>query len=158
MKHLSRTAVQFICAMLLTTLSVAAIADIYVSRDASGKLIYSDREPSGPHERVRVDARPGSPAPAASTPADERAKWLQADKGREERTQQAEKQRIAAAEERVKRCADARRENAIYGVDGRKCNYDAAGNRSCLSTAEIDAKRAEAKRLMAANCTAPAGL
>lgn len=154
MKYLSRTTIQFICAMLLTTLSVAAIADIYVSRDASGTLIYSDREPSGPHERVRVEARPVSPVAAASTAStDERAKWLQPDEDREERAQQAEKQRTAAAEERVKRCAEARRQNAVYGVDGRKCNYDAAGSRSCLSTAEIDAKRAEATRLMAANCS-----
>lgn len=157
MKLPSRTTIQSILAVLLTTLSVAAIADIYVSRDANGKLIYSDREPNGPHERVRVEARPVSPPPAAETPPDERAKWLQADADREQRAQQEEKRRTTAAEERTKRCADARRQNAIYGVDGRKCNYDAAGNRSCLSTAEIDAKRAEAKRLMAANCAAPAG-
>ena len=157
MNHLSRAASQFIFAMLLVTLSVAVVADVYVSRDANGKLVYSDREPSGPHERVRVEERPVSAKPAASTPSDERAKWLLADQEREERARRAEQERSTAAEERARRCKEARRQSATYGVDGRKCNYDGEGNRSCLSSEEIVAKRAEAKQLMAANCTGPAG-
>ena len=137
-------------------LSAAALADVYVSRDANGKLVYSDREPAGPHERVRVEQRPVSPKPAASTPSDERAKWLQADQDRQEQARRAEQEQIAAADERKRRCVEARRQSATYGFDGRKCNYDGEGNLSCLSAAEIDAKRAELKQLMAANCTTPA--
>lgn len=157
MSHLSRTVSQFILTTLLVTLSVAAVGDVFVSRDANGKLVYSDREPAGPHERVRVEERPVSPKPAVSTPSDERAKWLQADQDREERARRAEQERTTAAEERARRCKEARRQSATYGVDGRKCNYDAEGNRSCLSAAEIDAKRAEAQQLMATNCAGPAG-
>ena len=156
MNHLSGTVSQFISTILLVTVSVAAVADVYVSRDANGKLVYSDREPAGPHERVRVEERPVSPKPA-STPSDERTKWLQADQEREERARRAEQERTAAAEERARRCTEARRQSATYGLDGRKCSYDAEGVRNCLSDAEIDAKREEAKRLMAENCAAPAG-
>lgn len=154
MNHLSCTANRLIVALILATLSAGAVADIFVSRDANGRPVYSDREPAGPHQRIRVEERPVSPKAEASTPIDQQAAWQKAAEDREERARKAEQERIAAAEEKARRCAEARRQNATYSVDGRKCSYDADGNRSCLSSAEIDAKRAEARQLMAANCTA----
>lgn len=153
MIHLPRKASKLILVLFLATSSVAANADIFVSRDANGKLVYSDREPAGPHERVRIEERPVSPNPPNSTPSDQRATSQQAAQDREERTRKAEQERTAAAEEKARRCTQARRQNATYGVDGRKCDYDADGNRKCLSSVEIDAKRVEAKKLMAENCT-----
>lgn len=152
MNHLSRKIAQLFMVLLLATASTAG-ADIFVSRDANGKLVYSDREPAGPHKRVRTDERPASSSPAGSVLSDQRSTSTQAAQDREERARKAEQERKASAAEKADRCTHARRQNAIYGVDGRKCDYDADGNRKCLSSAEIDAKRAEAKKLMAENCT-----
>lgn len=137
--------------LLIATMSAPAVADIYVSRDANGKLVYSDREPAGPHKHVHVDERPVPSKSASGVPTDQAALWERAAKDREERARKAELERKASEEERARRCTQARRENAIYGVDGRKCDYDADGSRRCLSAAEIDSKRAEAKRLMCPN-------
>ena len=142
----------YIIALFVATMSARAAADIYVSRDANGKLVYSDREPAGPHKHIRVDDRPVPYKAASSVPTDQAALWDQAAKDREERARKAELEQKASEEERARRCMQARRENAVYGVDGRKCEYDADGNRRCLSSAEIDSKRAEAKKLMADNC------
>jgi hypothetical protein len=144
-----------IVALFVATMSARAVADIYVSRDANGKLVYSDREPAGPHKHIRVDERTVPSRSASSVSTDQAALWEQAAKDREERARNAELERKAAEEERARRCSQARRENAIYGVDGRKCDYDSDGNRRCLSSVEIDSKRAEAKRLMADNCNRP---
>lgn len=152
MNNQSCTAKVSIIVLFVATMSAWAVADIYVSRDANGKLVYSDREPVGPHKHVRVDERPVPSKGASGVPTDQKALWEQAAKDRDERARKAELERKASEEERARRCTQARRENAIYGVDGRKCDYDADGNRNCLSSAEINSKRAEAKKLMADNC------
>ena len=138
----------------LVTFSVEAFADVYVSRDANGHLVYSDRKPAGPAQQIRIEVRPVTPKPEPFSDANERAAWQQAEDARAERARLAEQERLAATEERAKRCAAARRQNAVYAYDGRKCSYDANGGRACLSSAEIDAKRAEAKQQMAEFCDA----
>lgn len=142
------------CAMgiAFATPSTAVFADVYVSRDANGHLVYSDRKPAGPAQQVRTEVRPMTAKPAASNNATERATWEQADQARSERARLAEQERLAANQERANRCVAARRQSAVYSYDGRKCSYDANGGRTCLSSAEIDAKRAESKQQMAASC------
>ena len=152
MKHLFRASGALVVVLSLTSASAPATDDIYVSRDANGRPVYSDREPRGPHVRVHIESRPAPAKSVVSSSADQRETWQQAAQDRENRARRAEAERLAAAEEAAKRCAQARRQQAIYGVDGRKCDYDENGNRKCLSSAEIDAKRAEAKQLMAENC------
>lgn len=152
MKHFSRAGGALAVVLSLTCAGTLAADDIYVSRDANGRPVYSDREPRGPHVRVHVESRPVPANSVVSSSADQRESWQQAAQDRENRARRAEAARLAAAEEAAKRCAQARRQQAIYGVDGRKCDYDENGNRKCLSSAEIDAKRAEAKQLMATNC------
>lgn len=134
------------------TFSFAAPADVYVSRDANGRLVYSDRKPAGPAQQIHIEVRPVTAKPAPSSNATERAAWEQADNARAERARLAEQERLAAIEERAKRCTEARRQNAVYSYDGRKCSYDANGGRTCLSSAEIDAKRAEIKQQMDQFC------
>lgn len=143
-----------VLAIAIATLSLPAFADIYVSRDANGQLVYSDRKPAGPAQQIRTEVRPAAAKPAPSSNATERAAWEQADNARAERARVAEQERVAAIEERAKRCSAARRQNAVYAYDGRKCSYDANGGRTCLSAAEIDAKRAEAKQQMEQFCGA----
>ena len=154
METIVRMLCQCVIGIAFATLSTAVFADVYVSRDANGHLVYSDRKPAGPAQQVRTEVRPATPKPAATSNATERATWEQADSARTERARLAEQERLASNEERAKRCVAARRQSAIYSYDGRKCSYDANGGRTCLSSAEIDAKRAEAKQQMAASCDA----
>lgn len=111
-------------------------------------------QPLGASEQIRTEVRPATEKPAPSGNTTERAAWEQADNARAERARIAEQERLVAKEERAKRCAAARRQSAVYLYDGRKCNYDADGGRTCLSAAEIDAKRAEAKQQLAEFCDA----
>jgi hypothetical protein len=136
----------------LATLSIAAFADIYVSRDANGHLVYSDRKPAGPSEPVRIAGRPSADKPASEADAPDPAAWQKADNALEERMSLAEQERIAAIEERAKRCAAARQQGAMFALNAPRCTYDGEGVRSCLSSAEIDAKRLEAKQQMAEFC------
>lgn len=152
MDTLFRMPCTYVLGIALVAFSPAAFADVYVSRDANGHLVYSDRKPAGSSQQIRTEARPATAKAAPAGNATERAAWAQADSARAERARLAEQERVAAIEERAKRCAEARRQSAVYSYDGRKCSYDANGARACLSVAEIDAKRAEAKQQMEQYC------
>jgi len=131
--------------------SSAAHADVYVSRDSNGHLIYSDRRPPGKSEPIRVESRPTVASPATVSPSATPG-WEQAEAARKEKARAAEQERITLLEERTKRCNDARKLAASYAVNGPRCSYDGNGGRSCLSAAEIDSKRVEAKRQLAEFC------
>ena len=134
---------------------MAALADVYVSRDANGRLVYSDRKPLGESKQVRIEPRP-SPTVRDSDPGVTATSVSSqaAISERAERERQEAMQREAAIAERDKQCIAGRRMNAEFGFDGRKCSYHADGTRTCLTSAEIDLKRLEAQRLMAEFCAA----
>ena len=142
-----------VAAVAATFVSMAAFADVYVSRDINGRLVYSDRKPPGESKQIRIEPRPSptvrenQPVVTATSVSPQAASSDRAERERQEATQ-----REAEMAERDKQCDAGRRMNAEFGFDGRKCSYHADGTRTCLTSAEIDVKRLEAKRLMAEFC------
>jgi hypothetical protein len=149
---ISRSISGLLVAIAISVSGDAAFADIYVSRDSNGHLVYSDRKPAGASQTVRVESRPSVMSPAAASNSAAAGNWEQAESARKEKARVAEQERLVLLEERARRCAEAKKQSASYAINGPRCSYDGNGGRSCLSAAEIDSKRAEANRQMAEFC------
>lgn len=133
------------------------LAQIYKYRDAQGRLVYSDQPPaSGIAERIQIKTPPpDTKVDAANRPAEQMATWQQAETERTERTRQEAAVQNEKNAERERRCAAARRQMAIFGVNGRISYFDADNKRAYYSAAEIDQKRAEAKAQLSQYCPPP---
>jgi hypothetical protein len=126
--------------------------EVYRSRNAQGQLVFSDRAPVGPSERVAIKPPPPDTDADRERREAQRAIWQREEAARKERVRAEISERETISVERTKRCSAARLQNAMFGYDGRRYHFDAAGNRIYYSVAEIDSKRSEAKRDMARFC------
>ncbi len=131
---------------------VPAAADIYKSTDARGNLVYSDRAPSGPAQRVPIETRPRNSEQARASLEAERAAWQRADAERAEREGAKAGEQAAKRDEQAKRCNAARFQQTEFEFGRRKFRLDSQGNRVYYSATEIDQKRAEAKQQIAEFC------
>jgi len=133
----------------------AGAGDVYVSRDAKGNVIYTDTPQTIPAQKLDVRSASSDPAQVQAR-YDEQMKRYAADDaaGAKAAATAADTKKAAAltAEDRAKRCVQARQ------------RYDAAmqsyhlyvigpdGERRYLDSAEIDATRADAKKVMDELC------
>jgi len=144
--------------LLLAAALVAGTAgagDVYVTRDAKGNLIYTDRPQTLPAQKAGIESTSTDPAEVQAR-YDEQMKRYAAEgaAGARSAATAADAKKAAAltAEDRAKRCVQARQ------------RYDAAmqsyhlyvigpdGERRYLDSAEIDATRADAKKVMDELC------
>lgn len=134
----------------------AQAGDVFITKDAQGNPIYTDRPESLPAQKVDiatsqtgiVDAKPQN-APAASAYAAE-------EKARADAAKQAAESRQAAAltaADKAKRCQDARAQYQNVMNARRLYEDDDKGGRRYLDSAEIDAARADAKKVMDEFCS-----
>jgi hypothetical protein len=134
----------------------AQAGDVFISKDAQGNPIYTDRPESLPAQKVDiatsqtgvVDAKP--PAGTAPSP------YAAEEKARAEAAKQAAEARQAAAltaADKAKRCQDARSQYQNVMNARRLYEDDGKGGRRYLDSAEIDATRADAKKLMDDFCS-----
>jgi len=134
----------------------AQAGDVFVTKDAQGNPIYTDRPESLPAQKIdmatsqtgTVDVKPPSAPTAATYAADEKA--------RAEAAKQAAEARQAAAltaTDKAKRCQDARAQYQNVMNARRLYEDDEKGGRRYLDSAEIDAARADAKKLMDEFCS-----
>ncbi len=134
----------------------AQAGDVFVTKDAQGNPVYTDRPESLPAQRVDiatsqsdiVDATPRKEPATSVYAADEKA--------RAEAAKQAAETRQAAAltaADKAKRCQDARAQYQNVMNARRLYEDDGKGGRRYLDSSDIDAARADAKKLMDEFCS-----
>jgi hypothetical protein len=134
----------------------AQAGDVFITKDAQGNPVYTDRPESLPAQKIDVatnrtgvvDTKPRTDPSTSPYAAD--------DKARAEAAKQAAENRQAAAltaADKAKRCQDARTQYQDVMNARRLYEEDDKGGRRYLDSAEIDAARADAKKLMDEFCS-----
>lgn len=133
-------------------LPAAEAGEVFISRDAEGRPVYTDRPESLPAEKLRVSSKPTDPADVQRR-YDEQMKAY----GSTEQASQRSADSRAAAEidaaDKVKRCQEARAQYQNLLSAQRIYDEDDSGQRRYLSATEIDTARTNAKRLMDEFCS-----
>ena len=148
-------------AMLLSGLLFAGTAvagDVYVTKDAQGNPVYTDTPQAVPAQKV--DIRVSSPGPAAdaadAAPAAPATLPTSPPKpASTDSTSQQEAARQAAqstAEDRAQRCIEARQRYQTLMDNWRVYEPGPDGERTYLTSEQIDAARANAKTAMDEFC------
>jgi hypothetical protein len=143
--------------LLLATGTLAS--EVYRTTDAQGRPIYTDKPASLPAERIGVKTSTTDPAEAQRRYDDEMKQIADSGAAAAAATAasaDAQKAQELSAEDRAKRCQDARQRYESYLTARRLYEPGTAeGERRYLSDAEIDAARADAKRLVDEFCSGP---
>lgn len=142
-----------LAALLLA--GTAGAGDVYVTRDAQGIPVYTDTPDVIPAEKVGIRS-------ASSDPAEVKARYDEEIK--RVATEEAERTKSAAAasaasqareltaEDRAKRCVQARERYQAISGSYRVYEEGSGGERRYLSSEEIDAGRISAKQAMDELC------
>lgn len=146
---------QLIIAGLLLS-GVAIGGEVYVTRDASGNPIYTDRPATLPAEKLDVRSGTTDPVEVQARYDEQMKKYAtdteSAEKTRAQATEQA-KARDVTAEDRAKRCVEARSRYEATMNAIRVYEEGPDGQRRYLSSEEIDTTRANARTAMDEFCT-----
>ncbi len=146
--------------MILAGLMLAGAAwggDVYVVTDSNGNRVYTDRPQSLPAERLNVRSNETDPA-AVRERYDAQMKSYAGDDSKGEQPPEAAAELAKAdalsAEDRAKRCVDARQRYQGYMEAMRLYETESDGQRRYLDSTELDAARANAKKTMDEFCSA----
>ena len=141
-------------AMLLLACAAEA-GDVYVTRDAQGRPIYTDTPQSIPAEKLDISTSSTNPDAVQKRYSEEMKQYGaddQADSKAAAKAADAASAKQLSAEDRAKRCADARQRYQSYMDSHRLYEEGANGERRYLTSEEIDAARASAKQVMDQFC------
>ena len=144
-------------ATLLLALAGAHAGEVYKTTDAQGRPVYTDKPPSLPAERLKVQSATTDVVEVQKRYEAQMKQYGTADKAEADAAKKAADARKAqemTAEDRAKRCIEARQRYESY-MNARRL-YEpgtAEGERRYLDSAEIDAARANAKQSMDELCS-----
>jgi hypothetical protein len=144
-----------LAALLLA--GTAGAGDVYVTRDAQGNPVYTDTPDAIPAEKLGIRSASSDPAEVKAR-YDEEMKRVAAEEA--ERTKSAaaasaaSQARELTAEDRAKRCLQAREHYQAISGSYRVYEEGPGGERRYLSSEEIDAGRISAKQTMDELCGA----
>lgn len=145
---------------LLFVLVLAAGAhasEVYRTKDAKGQPVYTDKPVTLPAERLDVKTSATNVVEAQQRYDEQMKRYSEADKARAEaaaKAADAQKAKELTAEDRAKRCQEARQRYESY-MNARQLYEPGAteGERRYLTDAEIDAARERAKKTMEEFCS-----
>jgi hypothetical protein len=149
-----RAIVLFLAAATATA-GIAAAGEIYVTRDAKGNLVYTDKPQALPAQKANVRSSSTDPAEVEARQAEQMKRYAADDETRTQAAAAAADSRKAATlsvEDRAKRCADARQRYEAVMQSHRLFEESPDGQRRYLESSEIDAARADAKKVMDEFC------
>ena len=144
-------------ATLLLAVAGAHAGEVYKTTDAQGRPVYTDKPPSLPAEKLNVQTATTDMVEVQKRYDSQMKQYGAADKAEADAAKKAADARKAqemTAEDRAKRCIDARQRYESY-MNARRL-YEpgsAEGERRYLDSAEIDAARANAKQAMDELCS-----
>lgn len=136
----------------------AAAGEIYVTRDAKGNVVYTDTPQSIPAEKLKVRSASTDPAEVQARYAEEMKRYSEDDRERTKAAATAAEARKAAtlnAEDRSQRCTEARERYDAVMQSHRLYEQSPDGERRYLDSEEIDAVRADAKKVVDEYCGSP---
>jgi len=144
-------------ATLLLAVAGAHAGEVYKTTDAQGRPVYTDKPPSLPAEKLNVQTATTDTVEVQKRYDSQMKQYGAADKAEADAAKKAADARKAqemTAEDRAKRCIDARQRYESY-MNARRL-YEpgsAEGERRYLDSAEIDSARANAKQAMDELCS-----
>lgn len=135
----------------------AHASEVYRTQDAKGQPIYTDKPLTLPAEKLNVKSSSTDTVEARKRYDDEMKRYTEDDQSRSDaaaKSADARKAGELSAEDRAKRCQQARERYQAYMNSTRLYEPGAAeGERRYLSDAEIDAARENAKKTMDEFCS-----
>ena len=147
-------------ACLLTVVALAAApvgADVYKFKDEHGNVLYTDKPPTLPAERLNVQSQKTDVVAVQARQQEEMKRLQEASDAQQQ--QQAPNQQAAAqqtpqqaAQDKADRCAQARARYENYANSQKLYEQQPNGERRYLESAEIEAARASAKASMDILC------
>ena len=148
-----------IVAILLSGLGLAEASDVFVTKDAQGRPIYTDRPESLPAERLDIKSNSTDTVQVQQRVAAEQKQRDDAAKASADATNRASEQRAATVEndaDRAKLCRDAR-DKYLQMMNAQRLYEpgDKEGERRYLTDAQIDTARENAKKVMDEFCSEP---
>ncbi|HET7203860.1 MAG TPA: DUF4124 domain-containing protein [Steroidobacteraceae bacterium] len=149
-----RIALACLAAALLC--ATASASEVFMTRDAQGRPVYTDRPESLPAQKLNVATQQTDVVEAQTRYQQEMARYQQADKAAAEAARKSADTRQAAelsAADKAKRCQDARQR--YQNLMNARRIYEPGSTpeeRRYLDSAEIDATRADAKKVMDEFC------
>ena len=133
----------------------AAAGDVYVTRDAKGNTIYTDTPQTIPAQKLDIHSSGTDAATEARGYSSEMKQYEQQDQANAKtQKQQAAAQQATqtTAEDRAQRCVDARKRYQSLMDNWRVYESGPDGERTYLTSEQIDAARANAKQVMNEFC------
>jgi hypothetical protein len=140
----------------LLVLGSAQASEVFVTKDSQGRPIYTDRPDSLPAQKVHVASQSTDSAAVQQQYQEKLQSYSEADKARAEATKKSVDSRQAkelSATDKAKRCQDAR--TYYQKMMNARRLYETGStdeDRRYLDSNEIDAARADAKKLMDEFC------
>lgn len=134
----------------------AGAGDVYVTKDAKGNTVYTDTPQTLPAEKMAVQGQGVSQPAAAQQSSSEMQQYKAQDQAYEKsQAQQAEARKAAedSAADRAKRCTDARQQYQDVMNSRRLYDEGPNGERTYLTSEQIDKARANAKEVMDQFCS-----
>ncbi len=134
----------------------AHAGDVYITKDAQGRTVYTDTPQTLPAEKVAVQSQGSSQPAAAQQSSSEMQQYKAQDQAFEKsQAQQAEAEKAAedTAADLAKRCADARQQYQNVMNSHRFYEEGPNGERTYLTSEQIDKARADAKQVMDQFCS-----
>lgn len=138
---------KLLCAVLIASLALPALADVYRWTDAAGKVHYSDKKPAGEAEDI---TRAVSKQNIDTSTAEHQKLEQVLRKENAADRQYYEQQRVQAFNEKTQRC-NAIRER-IWRISGRVSFVDKQGREVKVTEAERNAQIEELNKYLAREC------
>jgi hypothetical protein len=134
----------------------AGAGDVYVTKDAQGRTIYTDTPQTIPAQKLDIHSQSAESAAAAQgTAAQAKQPSQQSQSSSAAPSSQAAAQQAAqtTAEDKAKRCMDARQRYQTLMDNWRVYEPGPNGERTYLTSEQLDAARANAKTAMDEFCS-----
>lgn len=125
--------------------------DVYVTRDAQGRTIYTDTPQTLPAQKLDIHSQSTDPATATKENSSEMTRGDKPDKvnSKNQVLQVAQD----TAEDRARRCTDARQQYQMLMTSWEVYTPGPDGTRTYLTSEQIDLARENAKQVMDQFCT-----
>jgi hypothetical protein len=149
-----RSIVTFLAGLLIAGAAMAG--DVYVTKDAKGVPVYTDRPDTLPADRVGIKSASTDDAEVEARYQEQMSRYAADDADATDaaaKAADAAKAKAETAEDKAKRCADARQRYEAYMNAIRLYEQPATGGeRRYLTNEELDKARANAKQTMDEFC------
>jgi hypothetical protein len=146
-------------AAMLLALGVAQASDVFMTKDAQGRPIYTDRPDTLPAQRLDVKSNSTDVVAVKARSDEQQAAMASASKASADADRKAKEARQAAElteADRAKKCVELREYYLqLMNARGLYENTEKDGDRHYLSSEEIDTARENAKRSMDEFCSEP---